>query len=410
MKKIMLPIITGLIITALTFCLTCSSDAFAVDKKPKTKTSQKISAQKEQPSPPVEKTDYEKLIAKGDYQAAIDIMKPLAESGDIKASQTLGFLYVAGKGVDEDIEESLKWFLVAADKGDAISQYMVGGIYIGDDKLKNPSESFKYFSKAAEQELPNAMLYVGLAYLNGDGVEKDYTKALRWLSKAAKLGVANANYNIGVMYVYGNGVDQDYNMALKYFVKGAEGGDADSFTNIGAMYANGKGLPRNLVEAYKYTIIATMLGTKLAESNLASQSKYMSQSQIELAQKKAQALIDYMKKQSSQGKPVIISLNTKNNSVENSSTRPSISCNDPIIKGMVIDRAIRSWGSEMSQMGMSRNMLSVQNIRTRNKTKRACECVADVIIDFVDIKKQKPVSYTVEITDDGSPYVTVYGF
>lgn len=54
----------------------------------------------------------------GDYTRAFKEWKPLAEQGDAKAQNNLGYLYSSGQGVLQDYDEARKWFGLAAEQGD----------------------------------------------------------------------------------------------------------------------------------------------------------------------------------------------------------------------------------------------------------------------------------------------------
>jgi TPR repeat protein len=56
----------------------------------------------------------------------------------------------------------------------------------------------------------NAQLELGLAYLNGDGVDMDLPKAADLLEKAARQGNSTAQYELGTLIFFGgDGVAQD---------------------------------------------------------------------------------------------------------------------------------------------------------------------------------------------------------
>jgi len=328
-----------------------------------------------------EKTDYEILIGKKDYQGALAIIRPLADKNDPRAMRTLGIMYFNGNfGLKKDYNEGFKWFKKAAEKGDGISQNMVG-----------------------------------LFYKDGLAVNRDMKEAFKWIKKASDNGVAGASCELGSMYLEGNGVEQNYSTALDLFVKAAEGGDFLAFNNLGVMYNKGLGVERNFVEGTKYLYIAHLGGEKLAERNLTNILQFMSKEQIDEAGARADALKEEINKCSKTGKPLKLKIEkpgifSKLSKALKSSEK--VSCSDSIITGMVIDRAHRAWATDMAQMGMKRNQLSVQNIRTREQTGNSCKCAADIIVEIkrIGLRRAKPVQYTAEMTDDGRPYVTVHGF
>jgi uncharacterized protein len=63
------------------------------------------------------------LYGQGDYAAAVEIARPLAEAGEAQAQVMLGRLYEAGNGVEQSMEEAVKWYTAASEKGDAEAMY-----------------------------------------------------------------------------------------------------------------------------------------------------------------------------------------------------------------------------------------------------------------------------------------------
>ena len=90
---------------------------------------------------------------KGDYQAAFDEWRPLAELGDAEAQYNLGVMYDQGFGVEQDLGK-------AADR----------------------------YRKAAEQRFVDAQANLGLMYFHGQGLNKDYQAAAHWLNLAVANG------------------------------------------------------------------------------------------------------------------------------------------------------------------------------------------------------------------------------
>ena len=66
---------------------------------------------------------------RGDYAAALQEWRPLAEGGDAQAQFRLGGMYAGGQGVPQDWNEAVKWYRRAAEKGLADAQYMLGATY-----------------------------------------------------------------------------------------------------------------------------------------------------------------------------------------------------------------------------------------------------------------------------------------
>ncbi len=103
---------------------------------------------------------------RGDYDLALQSLRPAAEHGDAAAQFLLGILYYNGQGVERDLAASTRWYLAAARQGHAAAQFNLGN-----------------------------------AYRFGRGVAQDLGQALRWWEAAARLGLANASHNLAVHYL-----------------------------------------------------------------------------------------------------------------------------------------------------------------------------------------------------------------
>ena len=74
------------------------------------------------------------------YGEALELLQPLAASGNPAAQNTLGLLYAKGLGTPRDDRLAVKWFRAAAKQGDAKARknlaYMTangrGGAHTGD--------------------------------------------------------------------------------------------------------------------------------------------------------------------------------------------------------------------------------------------------------------------------------------
>ncbi|MCW8983527.1 MAG: sel1 repeat family protein [Gammaproteobacteria bacterium] len=114
----------------------------------------------------------------------------LAEQGKASAQGTLGAMYYAGKGTEQDYVQAEKWFRKAAEQEYALSQQSLARMYaLGHGVSKDLKESVKWYRKAAENGLPSAQGQMGVIYVTGDGVEMDTIEAYKW----AVIAVANGH-------------------------------------------------------------------------------------------------------------------------------------------------------------------------------------------------------------------------
>jgi TPR repeat protein len=88
-----------------------------------------------------------------DYSTAFQLLRPLAERGDVRAQYLIGFEYEGGMGVSQDNIEAAKWYRRAADTGHDIAQW-----------------------------------HIGIMYWDGRGLSRDLVSAYMWLDLAAMRG------------------------------------------------------------------------------------------------------------------------------------------------------------------------------------------------------------------------------
>jgi TPR repeat protein len=157
----------------------------------------------------------------GDYAAALQLSRPLADQGDARAQSTLGLIYYGGRGVPQDDNEAVKWFRRAADQDDVVGNF-----------------------------------YLGVMFAEGRGVAQDYAEAAKWYRLAANLGDAQAQYNLGLAYAKGEGILQDKVRAHMWFNLAAARFRASDARSRDAAVRNrdlvaGNMTPEQLAEAQK---------------------------------------------------------------------------------------------------------------------------------------------------------------
>ena len=136
----------------------------------------------------------------GDYATALQLFRPLADQGDVKAQYRLGVMYFHGLGVEQEYAEALNWLRKAADQGDAEAQTGLGLLYNTGAResssawmrerigIRNAAEAVKWFRRAADQGNVTAQVLLGGMYLDGEGVPEDFVAAHMWYDLAAAHG------------------------------------------------------------------------------------------------------------------------------------------------------------------------------------------------------------------------------
>jgi TPR repeat protein len=137
-------------------------------------------------------------VAKDQYQA-VKWLRLAAEKGDADAQQLLGYALLQGQGCNKDEVEAAKWLLKAADQDHAMAQNMIGYCYNnGFGVSKDPVEAVRWYIKAAEQGNPLAQLDLGVAYANGVGVAKDLIESYAYLNLAG-VALEDARKNLRIL-------------------------------------------------------------------------------------------------------------------------------------------------------------------------------------------------------------------
>ena len=133
---------------------------------------------------------------KGDTAGAVAIWKPLAEKGDADAAFNLGQAYRLGKGVPLDLAQAQGWLERAARKDHVDAQTTLGLLLFQNG---NHVSAMRWLKASAEAGEARALLMVGTALYNGDGVPADPVKAYAYVSRAAAQGLAPAQATLADM-------------------------------------------------------------------------------------------------------------------------------------------------------------------------------------------------------------------
>ena len=125
----------------------------------------------------------------GNFEKALAVWAPAAESGDADSQYGMGLLYSEGIVVPMDDIQALKWYGLAADQGHGEAQYKLGVMHAnGWGVPMNEAEAMKFYRLAAENGVTEAQVSLGTMYQNGFSIEQDKIEALKWFTVAMKLG------------------------------------------------------------------------------------------------------------------------------------------------------------------------------------------------------------------------------
>lgn len=204
-----------------------------------------------------------------DYKEAAKYFLKAAQQGEANAQFRLSYMCEHGMGVEQNYTRALYWFRKFSVQGPKFEQNrikehdlkLLSQISLGDPRGQceygdiykdqfNYREAIKWYSKAAEQGFADALYKLGRMY--GYGVSHDGTKAIDLYEKAADKGNADAQYSLGQVYEYGFGVEMDETEALEWFEKAAAQGHADAQYSLGKVYEYVYGVERDDTKACEW--------------------------------------------------------------------------------------------------------------------------------------------------------------
>ncbi len=164
----------------------------------------------------------------GDYNTAIDIFLPLAETNNALAQEMLGLIYEQGLGVQKDYAKAFKWTQLAAQQGLPDAQNRLGGLHLrGLGVPENRSKAMKWYELASKQGHLAALTNQGVIFLLSENLEK----AAEIYKISASRGDTRAQFSLGVMYEKGIGLEQSNILAFMWY-------DLSSFQGYEAAFSS----------------------------------------------------------------------------------------------------------------------------------------------------------------------------
>jgi len=213
---------------------------------------------------------------KPDYPSAFAWFQRASDQGFCLAQHNLAICYESGRGVGRNEALAIRWYSEAAKQGHAPALSSLGYLDLKQRKFEQAFESLQkaalefhdaeafyhlaqmyhhglfvpkndpiaveYYSKAAEQSHPLALLELGHSYFSGRGVvHRDFDRAFQYYKESAIKGeISEAENCLGLMLEEGVGTRQDVEEAKNWYEKAASKGNADALYNLGLLYESGK--------------------------------------------------------------------------------------------------------------------------------------------------------------------------
>jgi len=215
-----------------------------------------------------------------DHIAQIKWTRLAAEAGVLRGQVMLGWYYQRGVGLERDTDLAIKWYSLAAERGDPLAYTNLATIYEGRQKgdpqdlakaydlhikaielgstdglrhltwlirhdkgsREDRSRGFDVVLQEAKKGIPVAQLYAGKMLLEGKGTARNVEEAVQWFLKSANAGIDDAQLELAACYAHGTGVPQDLALALYWRTAAANQRNAFAQYLVSLAYAHGEGV------------------------------------------------------------------------------------------------------------------------------------------------------------------------
>lgn len=171
---------------------------------------------------------------------------------------------------ERDFVAAFPLFERAAAAGNAEAMAYLGIMLVsGEGTARAPERGVPWLRRSAAAGNARGLNALGVVHQDGmGGVTRDPCEAKRLYERAQAQGFAKAMNNLGQLYRRGWCVDQDDAAALEWYRKAADAGDPDGRAHVGAMYTEGFGVPADTAEAVRWFRSAVAAGSLQAMVNL----------------------------------------------------------------------------------------------------------------------------------------------
>ena len=185
--------------------------------------------------------------------------------------------YYNGDGVTIDVPTAYAWFELAKEAGikdaaDAVTRMeaelrpseinvvfkTIANMYAEGGQIKqNDVESVRWYRMAADRGDKESALKLADALMAGRGTARNYVEAKKWCEAGSP---AEGAVCLGNMYRAGLGVDKNPKEAIKHFTRGAQWNNGQAMRMLGEMNESGEAGKADKVEALMWYVRAAIAG------------------------------------------------------------------------------------------------------------------------------------------------------
>ncbi|MBN7575670.1 MULTISPECIES: metallophosphoesterase [Clostridium] len=145
-----------------------------------------------------------------DISKAEVLLKEACEAGDSMAKSILGKVLISGIYLKRDSEKGKKLLFEASKDGDVDAKLSLAAMLISGNGIKpNPLQGRELLCELIEDNNTMAMLFLGRFMLDGVSMERNVDEGLKLIEKAIELGNIDAKIDLAERLIYGNGIEED---------------------------------------------------------------------------------------------------------------------------------------------------------------------------------------------------------
>jgi len=203
-----------------------------------------------------------------DTEGGRELLERAAIAGDAPAARVLGEGFVTGWSGAIDPGRAERYLRLASDRGDVQATFRFGEmLYSGHGVPKNQAEAERLFRKAANTGHAQAQAMLGVLRLMpySAGLTDNPDEALGWFERAAAQNEPHAMFYLGLFYIeYGKRAGRiDPSRGAEYFRRCAEISlNGQCLFAYATALELGVGIPRDAIKAYALYSLAAMHDNK----------------------------------------------------------------------------------------------------------------------------------------------------
>lgn len=199
---------------------------------------------------------FEKAL-KQDNRKLVPLHDSLATKGSVYSAMFLARCYKMAIGVRRDMQQSLKYYKIAAKLGNVEAMREAAIMMRGN---KDDAAALSMFKQAMQKGDVTSTYYYGKMLCEGRGIGKDARAGVAYIHQAADKGYAAAQYELANAYAKGIGIEMDAAKAYHWYSQAAAGGNWAAWWEKAERLRKGSGVTMNYEAALECYAKACDLG------------------------------------------------------------------------------------------------------------------------------------------------------